>query len=116
MDSTIPVSANAPRGAPMPVMGQQPYMPMGNMPMGNMPMGNMPMGNIQMGSIPMGAARPGYYQNLYMNPIETNQKLNEFSKGIYVSGFEKTLTAAMLQEHFKIKPIAGLKLPMSKFG
>ena len=33
-----------------------------------------------------------------------------------MTGFEKTLTPAMLEEHFKIKPIAGLKLPMSKYN
>lgn len=110
MDPTMSVPTGAPRGAPIPPMGQ-PFNPQ-MVAMGNIPMGNIPMGNIAMGARP----NPQYFPAPYMNPLEMNQKLNEFSKGIYVSGFEKTLTAAMLQEHFKIKPIAGLKLPMSKFS
>lgn len=46
-------------------------------------------------------------------PQESKQK--HFASGVYVSGFEKTLTAAMLQDHFKIKPIEGMKLPLTKF-
>ena len=39
----------------------------------------------------------------------------QFSKGIYVSGFERSLTSEMLEKHFRIKPISGLKLPLTKY-
>ena len=39
----------------------------------------------------------------------------EFPKGIYVTGFEKTITSEMLREHFRLKPINAIKLPMSKY-
>lgn len=92
MDPTMSMPTGMPRGAP------SPFMPHPQM-------------------IQMGAGRPPFLGVApFANPIEANQKMNEFSRGIYVSGFEKTLTAAMLQEHFKIKPITGLKLPLSKFN
>lgn len=31
-----------------------------------------------------------------------------------MSGFEKTLTPIMLEDRFKIKPISGLRLPLTK--
>lgn len=93
MDSTIPISANIPRGAPFPPMGQGFPAPM----------------------VPAGAMRPSYLPSPIINPIEASVKATEFAKGVYVSGFEKTLTAEMLQDHFKIKPIAALKLPLNKY-
>ena len=38
-----------------------------------------------------------FMQSPIMNPIEASVKATEFAKGVYVSGFEKTLTAEMLQ-------------------
>jgi hypothetical protein len=46
---------------------------------------------------------------------EQEEKKKEFARGIFVSGFEKCVTTAMLQKHFSIKPINGLKHPMTKF-
>ena len=46
---------------------------------------------------------------------EQEEKKNEFKRGIFVSGFEKCVTTAMLQKHFSVKPINGLKHPMTKF-
>ena len=57
---------------------------------------------------PMNAIMSGY--------AEQTEKRKEFARGVYVTGFEKTLTPAMLEEHFKVKPIQGLKLPMSKYN
>ena len=55
-----------------------------------------------------------------VNPInyrELEDKKKEFEKGVYVSGFEKTLTVAMLREEFaKVKPVHGIKLPITKFN
>jgi len=40
-----------------------------------------------------------------------------FAKGVYVSGFEKTLTSTMLQKYFSdIKTVTGIKLPTTKFN
>jgi hypothetical protein len=79
MDSTIPISANISRGAPFPPMGQ--------------PMGQ----GFPAPLVPAGAMRPPFMQSPIMNPIEASVKATEFAKGVYVSGFEKTLTAEMLQ-------------------
>ena len=49
------------------------------------------------------------------NMSEQEEKKNEFKRAIFVSGFEKCVTTAMLQKHFSIKPINGLKHPMTKF-
>lgn len=97
MDTNIPVPTGLPRGGP-----PLPFMPNLNPQM-------MP---------PMGGARPPFMAvpPQFANPIEANQKMSEFARGVYVSGFEKTLTVEMLQQHFKIKPITGLKLPLSKFN
>lgn len=46
---------------------------------------------------------------------EQDEKRREFAKGVYVSGFEKTLTVAMLQDYFsKVKNVHGIKLPLTK--
>ena len=45
----------------------------------------------------------------FINELEEKKK--EFSRGLFVSGFEKTVTTAMLQRHFNIKPIYGLRHP-----
>ena len=100
MDSNLP-PANLPmRGPPNPQM-------MGNFGpnpnMGNVPFGGMPKG------MPMNMGPP-----LGLGP--EFEKKKEFARGVYVSGFERTLTPEMLQEHFKIKIIHGLKMPMSKFN
>lgn len=74
MDTSIPQPSALPRGPPFPVMGQgfPPQMVPGPM---RQPFHAMPM----------------------MTPEISHLKNNEFSRGIYVSGFERTLTAAMLQ-------------------
>jgi len=100
MESTIPTQMG--QGFP-PSMGQ-------NVPqMGQ----NIP----QIGQPLIGMQRPqqNFPFQLYP-PLEASLKINEFKRAVFVSGFEPSLTAAMLQEHFKIKPIDGLKLPMSKFN
>jgi RNA recognition motif-containing protein len=56
-----------------------------------------------------------YFPAQMMNPALMSEKDNEFSKGIYVSGFERSLTSEMLEKHFKIKPITGMKLPLTKY-
>lgn len=75
--------------------------------------------NFRMGPPPpMGGPGPAPVQSMmqYMPPLmQQESKQKHFASGVYVSGFEKTLTAAMLQDHFKIKPIEGLKLPLTKF-
>jgi RNA recognition motif-containing protein len=63
-----------------------------------------------------GVMRPPYFPASNTNPIEASLKDQEFAKGVYVSGFESTLTAEMLQNHFNIKPIVAMKLPLSKNG
>ena len=53
-----------------------------------------------------------------MNPAllnEQQEKKKEFARGIFISGFEKSVTTAMIQHHFSIKPIFGLRHPMTKF-
>jgi hypothetical protein len=78
MDTNIPVPTGLPRGGP-----PLPFMPNLNPQM-------MP---------PMGGARPPFMAvpPQFANPIEANQKMSEFARGVYVSGFEKTLTVEMLQ-------------------
>jgi hypothetical protein len=48
-------------------------------------------------------------------PNEQEEKKKEFARGVFISGFEKCVTTAMIQHHFNIKPIHGLKHPMTKF-
>ena len=69
-----------------------------------LPMGMRPLQGI------MGAANPmlGFQDQI--------EKKKEFARAVYVTGFEKSLTPAMLEEHFKIKPIFALKLPFSKYN
>lgn len=105
VSSSMPPAHFPPMGAKMgpPPMGMPPGMhPMMNQDYtGNyMKPNNMPMG--------MPSMMPGF-------PNQNSGKSIEFARGIYVSGFERTLTVEMLQDHFKIKPIHALKLPMSKF-
>jgi len=98
MDSAIPVHPAIQRpNAPFPpAMGQPPFNPQ------MMPPGPVP--------------RMPYYPQQMMNaPPMISQKDSEFSKGIYVSGFERSLTSEMLEKHFRIKPISGLKLPLTKY-
>ncbi len=45
---------------------------------------------------------------------EQEEKKKEFARGIFVSGFEKCVTTAMIQHHFSIKTISGLKHPTTK--
>lgn len=45
---------------------------------------------------------------------EQEEKKKEFARGIFVSGFEKCVTTAMIQHHFNIKPIYGLRHPTTK--
>lgn len=97
MEGTIPTQ---PKGFIAPPMGQQ-------FPQGGVP----PMG------LPQGPQRfpgPFPYPPMY-STLEGSMKVNEFKRAVFVSGFEPSMTAIMLLEHFKIKPIDGLKLPMSKF-
>lgn len=49
-----------------------------------------------------------------MNPVIISEKESEFAKGVYVSGFERSLTVEMLMKHFNIKPILAMKLPLTK--
>ena len=59
----------------------------------------------------------GYIVNASL-PWSSNvdgEKINEFKRGIFVNGFEKCVTTAMLQKHFSIKPINGIKHPTNKF-
>lgn len=97
MDSTIPVHPAIQRAnAPFPpAMGQQPFNPQ-----------MMP---------PTAMRMQPYFPAQMMNPALMSEKDNEFSKGIYVSGFERSLTSEMLEKHFKIKPITGMKLPLTKY-
>lgn len=78
-----------------------------------MPMGGLPA--------PFGAPPPfaiKSQQHSIINPAllnEQEEKKKEFARGIFVSGFEKSVTTAMIQHHFNIKPIFGLRHPMTKF-
>ena len=45
----------------------------------------------------------------FLNEPEAKKK--EFARGLFVSGFEKSVTTAMLQHHFSVKPIYGLRHP-----
>ncbi len=73
MDTAIPQTSALPRGPSFPVMGQ------------GFPPQMVP-----------GPMRPPFHAMPLMAP-EISHKNNEFNRGIYVSGFERTLTAAMLQ-------------------
>lgn len=99
-------------------IGLPPGMPPAGMPPANMPPTVMPpTGMPPNGPNPM--MQPPF--NFPMRPTvpgfqnEQEEKKNEFKRGIFVSGFEKCVTTAMIQKHFSIKPINGLKHPMTKF-
>ena len=111
----LPTTGSMPPAYYPPIVGPIPPVPTGIHtlnpdPSANPPMhfkqGNMPQPPLGMAPVPL------------MNPQipHNTEKNREFARGVYISGFEKTLTAEMLQEHFKIKPINGLKLPLSKFN
>jgi hypothetical protein len=67
-----------------------------------------PAPGMQFGANTYPNMRPQYIIN------EQEEKKKEFARGIFVSGFEKVVTTAMIQHHFNIKPIHGLKHPMTK--
>lgn len=81
---------------------------------------NIPFPNARMNPDAMAMGR------MFMPPIagplnmdQDRSKLlikRHYSCGLYVSGFEKTLTLAMINEHFKIKPIDAIKFPKTKFN
>ncbi len=49
--------------------------------------------------------------------LDEDEKKRVFSKGVYVSGFEKTLTFAMLHGYFsKVKNVHGIKFPLTKLN
>lgn len=81
------------------------------------PMGlGLPPSGPTLGGMPIGAPPSFGAANrmaAYLN--EQEEKKKEFARGVYVSGFEECVTSAMIQKHFSIKPILGLKHPMSKF-
>lgn len=89
-----------------------PARPMPNM----MPpaLGNPPM---PMPQAPFGApsAFPPAIRGASAYPNDQDEKKKEFARGVFVSGFEKCVTTAMIQHHFSIKPIHGLKHPTTKF-
>ena len=105
----------------------QPGSNLPGMPMNNMPPQGLIQGRpLEMGG-PMGGIRPGMANrpmmpggqvvNMGMPIWEHDEKRREFAKGVYVSGFEKTLTVTMLQKYFsEVKTVNGIKLPMTKFN
>lgn len=81
-----------------------------------------PMMRMPIGGIPPAFGGPGFGIKPHGNSIinhalanEQDEKKKEFARGIFVSGFEKSVTTAMIQQHFSIKPIFGLRHPVTKF-
>lgn len=79
------------------------------------------MMRMPMGGIPPAFGGPPFgmkHNNSIINHAlasEQEEKKKEFARGIFVSGFEKSVTTAMIQHHFNIKPIFGLRHPVTKF-
>ena len=94
-------------------------LPPANLPPSSLPPANMPPANLPMGGNPMMMNPPYNFPNMRspfpVSPSDHEEKKNEFKRGIFVSGFEKCVTTAMIQKHFSIKPINGLKHPTTKF-
>ena len=75
------------------------------------------MGGMRPGHVNRGMMPGNQFVNMGMPIWEQDEKRKEFAKGIYVSGFEKTLTVTMLQKYFsEVKTVNGIKLPMTKFN
>lgn len=80
------------------------------------PMGSgLPPGGPTLAGMPFGTPPFAAPNRVAGYPHEQEEKKKEFARGVFVSGFEKCVTTAMIQKHFSIKPIHGLKHPMTKF-
>jgi RNA recognition motif-containing protein len=91
-----------------------PQQPQVNRPMMNFP--NQQAGHPHPAMMGM-QMRGGSMINPLTDISEQEEKKREFARSVYVSGFEKTVTSAMVEKHFsKVKPVHGIKLPMSKFN
>lgn len=97
MDPTLASQMRPNIGAPLPGVQVPPQMP------------QMPM---MMGMRPS----PAMINQFTVLP-DQEEKRREFAKSVYVSGFEKTVTVAMLEKHFSaIKNVHGIKVPTTKFN
>jgi hypothetical protein len=69
----------------------------------------MPMGGMSMGAMSMSSM--SHYDTRGKNQI----KQQEFSKGIFIEDFERSVTGEMVYKHFNdIKPVSIIKFPTNK--
>ena len=111
----LPPTGSMPPAYYPPMGGPKPPVPTGMPAFNPDPSTNPPM-HFKQGNMPQPPLNMAPASMMNPQIPHISEKNREFARGVYISGFERTLTAEMLQEHFKIKPIKGLKLPMSKFN